>query len=183
MSSQLVKHPLSCSWLITGDLMLLNQPLEKLQRQIALKLQRKRDSCSFLQSSDKIYLLPFPSNINLLISNSHPTVISLQWFLYNTAEEFFREFNHISVICICTVELAWGELRIVGLIDALVPEVLADLEYLWDSADEQPLEEELRSYSHEKGHFVVVMVSNKGFLSKNTGTAIAPPQEGDSVGV
>lgn len=70
-----------------------------------------------------------------------------------------------------------------GLIDALVPEVFTDLEDLWDSADEQPLEEELRSYSHKKGHLVVVMVSNKGFLSKATGTAIAPPQEGDSVGV
>lgn len=70
-----------------------------------------------------------------------------------------------------------------GLINALVPEVLADLEDLWDSADEQSFEEELRSDSHEKGHLVVVMISYKGFLSEVTGTAIAPPQEGDSVGV
>ena len=30
---------------------------------------------------------------------------------------------------------------------------------------------------------MVVMEGHKGFLSEVTGTAIAPPQEGDSVGV
>lgn len=37
-----------------------------------------------------------------------------------------------------------------GLIDALVPEVLADFEDSRNSADEETFEEELRSDSHEE---------------------------------
>lgn len=106
MSSQLIQHSLSCSWLITGYFMLLDQPFEKFQRLIALKLQRKFDSCSFLQPSNEVHFLPFPSNIDFLITKSDPAVICLQRFLYNTAEEVFCELDHISIIRVCTVKLA-----------------------------------------------------------------------------
>jgi tRNA G37 N-methylase TrmD len=82
----------------------------------------------------------------------------------DTAEELLGKSHHVPVIRIGAVELAGGELGVMGLVDALVPEVLPDLEHPREAADEEAFEKEFGGDAHEEGHLVVVVVGHEGFL-------------------
>jgi hypothetical protein len=70
-----------------------------------------------------------------------------------------------------------------SLINTLISKIFTYLKNFGNSTNEQSFEKQLRSYPHEKGHFMIVMISLKGFLNDKSITAIAPPQEGERVGV
>ena len=89
----------------------------------------------------------------------------------------------IPVICIGTVELTRGEFRVMSLIDALVAKVFANFEYLWNASNEKSFQEEFWSYSHKKAHFVIIVKRGERFLDKRVDTAMAPPQDGERIGV
>lgn len=69
------------------------------------------------------------------------------------------------------------------LINTLVPEILSDFEHSRNSTNNNSFEEELWSYPHKQRHFMIIVISNKRFLNSLDITAIAPPQEGERVGV
>lgn len=70
-----------------------------------------------------------------------------------------------------------------SLIDTLVSEILPDFEYSWNPTNYNPFEEEFWCNPHKKRHFMIIMISNEGLLYELTITAIAPPQDGERVGV
>jgi hypothetical protein len=116
-----------------------NQVLQELHWLCALKLKGKLNSCAFFKPLDEVYLFPLARNIHLLVQYLNPAVVSVQWFLYYAAKEFFCELYHIAVVGIGAVQLAGGKLRIVGLIYALVSKVLPDLKHSGNTADQQSL--------------------------------------------
>jgi len=70
-----------------------------------------------------------------------------------------------------------------GLVDALISEIFANFKHSLHSSNQQSLQKQLRSDSHKKIHFMVIMISDKRFLNTPKYTAIAPPHEGERVGV
>ena len=60
------------------------------------------------------------------------------------------------------VELAGGELRIVGEIDALVPELATNLIHPLKASNNQHLQVEFRGDSHKELHVEVIVVRYKG---------------------
>ena len=73
----------------------------------------------------------------------------------------------VPVVCIGAVELTRGELRVMSLVDALVPEIFAYFEDLHQSSHHQSLEEEFGSDPHEEIHLMIIMKSSEGFLLAN----------------
>lgn len=60
------------------------------------------------------------------------------------------------------VELAGGELGIVGEVDALVPELATNLIHPLEASDNQHLQVELGGDSHKELHVEVIVVCYKG---------------------
>jgi hypothetical protein len=110
-------------------------------------------------------------------------MVSFERLPGDIAKQFLGQFDHIAVVGIGAVQLTGGELGIMRLIDAFISKIFADLKHPGNTAYQQSLEEEFWCNAHEKRHFVVVVISNKRFLSYKRYTAMAPPQEGDRVGV
>mmetsp|Transcript_5062 Transcript_5062/g.10994 ORF Transcript_5062/g.10994 Transcript_5062/m.10994 type:complete len:245 (-) Transcript_5062:534-1268(-) len=72
------------------------------------------------------------------------------------------------IIRVRLVELTGGELGVVGHVNALIPELPADLVHTLNASNHECLEEELRSDAHIELHAEVVVVGDKGAGSSTT---------------
>ncbi len=77
--------------------------------------------------------------------------------------------EQVVVIGVGHVELAGGELRIVGQVDALVTELTADLVHSLQTADHQLLQVQLGGDAHEHVQTEVIVVRHEGLGCGSTG--------------
>ena len=104
--------------------------------------------------------------------------------------------HHVGVVGVRLVELQHGELRIVGPVHALVPEVVPDLVDPLEPADQQPLEIELVGDAQVQRHVQRVVVGHerprrgaaverlqdRGLDLEKPALVQEPPDEGDRLG-
>ena len=82
-----------------------------------------------------------------------------------------RASTYIQEVCVVSVghvELASGELRIVGEIDALISELSSDLVHTLKAADHELFEVQLGGDTHEHVESQVVVVGDEGLRSGAT---------------
>ena len=81
--------------------------------------------------------------------------------LDHARDDAFRQLHHVGVVGVGLVQLEHRELGIVGPVDALVPEVVADLVHPLEPADEQPLEVQLVGDPQVERHVERVVVRDE----------------------
>ena len=86
--------------------------------------------------------------------------------LDHLGEKLLSEAHQVVVVSVRPIELARGELRIMGQIDTLVAELLADLEHAVHATDDKHLEVELWGNTHEQLHVQVVVERLEGLGSR-----------------
>mmetsp|Transcript_23325 Transcript_23325/g.64452 ORF Transcript_23325/g.64452 Transcript_23325/m.64452 type:complete len:382 (+) Transcript_23325:935-2080(+) len=84
-------------------------------------------------------------------------------------DQLLCHVHEVVVVRIGHVELACRELRVVRQVDALVPELPANLIHALDAAHHQLLKVQLRGNAHVKLHVEVVVVGHEGACSCTTG--------------
>src|SRR6185437_9031308 len=89
--------------------------------------------------------------------------------LHCATDQCLRQPHHVLVIGIGLVQLEHGEFRVVSPIHAFVSEVVADLVYPLESADQEPLEVELVRDSQIERHIQSMVV---GYEGPRSGAAI-----------
>mmetsp|Transcript_7743 Transcript_7743/g.9319 ORF Transcript_7743/g.9319 Transcript_7743/m.9319 type:complete len:333 (-) Transcript_7743:490-1488(-) len=87
-------------------------------------------------------------------------------------EELLSEAHEVVVVSVGPIEFAGGELRVMGQIDTLVAELLADLEDAVHTTDDEHLQVELGSDTHEKLHVQVVVESLERLGGRTTGNHV-----------
>ena len=91
-------------------------------------------------------------------------------------DELVSEFDHLLIVGVPTIELTTSELRVMGLIYALVSEIFAYFVDFGESPNDELFEVELGCYPHEEVHLVIVVVGCEWFLLiMGCCTAKAPP--------
>ena len=93
-------------------------------------------------------------------------------FLREVAGEFLDEVGHFLEVGEGPVGLQHGELRIVAARDALVAEVAVEFEDLGETADQQPLEEELRRDAQRERHAERVVMCLEGPRRRAAGNVL-----------
>ena len=88
------------------------------------------------------------------------------------AEQAFGEVHQALVVLVGLVELHHREFGVVARADAFVAEVAVDLEHLFEAADDQTLEVQLRRDAQEKLHVERVMVRDEGLGRGATGDGV-----------
>ncbi len=81
--------------------------------------------------------------------------------LHDAAHESLDQAHHVAVVGVGLVGLEHGELRVVGPVHALVPEVVADLVDPLEPAHQQPLEVELVRDPEVQRHVERVVVGHE----------------------
>ena len=82
-------------------------------------------------------------------------------FFHHGRKELLRHVHQIVIIRISHVELAGGELRVMGEINPFVAELPPNLVHPIQAANDQLLEIELRGNAHEEVHVQVVVVGDE----------------------
>lgn len=77
-------------------------------------------------------------------------------------EHVLGELHQVVVVSIGPVKFAGSELRVVGEVNALITELLANLKHSVDASDNQHLKVELWGNSHEQLHIKIVVESLEG---------------------
>lgn len=147
--------------------MLLAKLIQEGKGGLILELGGKGLPSGLLQPLDKINLKPFPCEVDAAALVLNDAVLPLSPPLNHFAEELLSQQKMVPIVGIGAVELTRGELRVMSLVDALVPEVFAYLEDLRDPSHHQSLQEELRCDPHEEVHFMVIVKSPERFLLAN----------------
>ncbi|GKT46492.1 uncharacterized protein ColSpa_06674 [Colletotrichum spaethianum] len=89
--------------------------------------------------------------------------------LDEAADQLLSQVHNVVDIGEGLVELAGGELGVVGEVDALVSELTTKLVDAVEATNDKLLEVELGSYSHEHGHVQIVVVGDEGSGGSTTG--------------
>lgn len=92
--------------------------------------------------------------------------------LHETGNEVFGGVHEVESISVGLVELAGGELGVVGKVNAFVTELATHFVYTLKTTDNQHLKVQLRSNTHEEVHVEVVVVSNEGLGSRATSNGV-----------
>lgn len=92
--------------------------------------------------------------------------------LDHAGHELLGDLHEIVDIRIGPVELASGELRVVGQINALITELTANLVYTVKTTDNQHLEVELGRNTHKEVHVELVVMSHEGLRCCSTGNSV-----------
>ena len=87
-----------------------------------------------------------------------------QGFQHDVPDEVLGECHHLFVVREGLVQLTGCELWIMGLVDAFIAVVLADLVDLVHAPHQELLEVELRSDPHEELRLQVIVVGHERFL-------------------
>mmetsp|Transcript_56 Transcript_56/g.189 ORF Transcript_56/g.189 Transcript_56/m.189 type:complete len:549 (+) Transcript_56:61-1707(+) len=82
--------------------------------------------------------------------------------LHHLGHQLLSHVHQIIVVCVCHVELAGGELRVVREVDALVSEIPPDLVHPVHAPYHQHLQVELGGDAHEEVQVQLVVVSDEG---------------------
>ena len=93
-------------------------------------------------------------------------------FLNHGGEHVLSDVDEIVVVGIGHVELACSVLRVVGLVDRFISEVLSDLKHPLESTNNQLLQIEFRCDSHVEFHIQVVVVGHEGTGSGSSGNHV-----------
>lgn len=92
--------------------------------------------------------------------------------LDETRNEVFGGVHEVESISVGLVELAGGKLGVVGKVNAFITELAAHFVHTFKTTDNQHLQVQLRSNTHEEVHVELVMVSNEGLGSRTTSNGV-----------
>lgn len=92
--------------------------------------------------------------------------------LDETGNEVFGGVHEVESISVGLVELAGGEFGVVGKVNAFVTELATHFVDTLKTTNNQHLEVQLRSNTHEEIHVEVVVVSNEGLGSRTTSNRV-----------
>lgn len=99
-------------------------------------------------------------------------LVSTGDLLDHSGDEVFSDRHHVVGIAVGPVELASGELGVVGKIDSLVSELAANLVHTLETTHNQHLQVQLRRDTHEQIHVVLVVVSDERLSGGTTGNGV-----------
>jgi hypothetical protein len=149
------------------DLHLLEDLLQELVGLVGVQLVSRGEGLagSLLELGDHLEALPglLPVDlVDLTMLGVELGLVAAGQLLDHAADEVLGELHDVVDIGKRLVELAGGELGVVGQVDALVPELASHLVHAVQTADNELLEVQLGGDTHEHGHVQLVVVGDKG---------------------
>ena len=99
-------------------------------------------------------------------------LVSSSDVLDETRDELFRHIHQVVVVGIRPVELARRELGVVGKVNALISELATNLVDTLQATDNQHLEVQLRSNTHEQVHVQLIVMGDERLGRRTTGDSV-----------
>lgn len=179
VSDQLVDESGGVAWCLAVHMELVTHIVEELTRflsgdvlgdgfaELGFEFLHHRDSTPGRSEIDFEYLVGMLDSFWMVLDD-----VASGDFLDHLRKHIFGELEQIVEVSVGHVELAARVLGVVGLIDALVTEVLSDFIDAVESTDDQLLEVQLGSDTHVQLHLEIVVVGEERSGSGSTGNHV-----------
>ena len=159
------------------DAGLLQHPLEELVSLLGVQLVTWREllPSGLLEGRDHLHAPPgrLPVDIVSLAGLSvEGSLVATGDVLHQARNKLLGGVHQVKAISVGLVELAGGELGVVGKVNAFVSELATHLIHTLQTTNDQHLQVQLRRDTHEQVHVEVVVVSDERLRSRTTSNGV-----------
>lgn len=177
LTNQLVQHAGVGQRWGAVDVHLLKDTLEEVVGLLGVELITRREllTSGFLQGGDHLHSPPGSLPIHvvcLTILGVEGGLVATGDVLDQAGDKLLSQVHNVVYIGIGPVELASGELRVVGKVNALVTELTAQFVHTLKTSDNKHLQVQLGGNTHEQVHVQLIVVGDEGLGGSTTGDGV-----------
>jgi len=159
------------------DVVLRQELLEELVRLLRVELVARRELLARGLLEGRDHLDPAPGRlpvdgVHLAGLGVEGRLVAAGDVLDQTGDELLSQVHDVVDVRVGPVELAGGELRVVGEVDALVAELAAQLVHALQTADDEHLEVQLGRDTHVQVHVELVVVRDERLGRRTAGDGV-----------